>query len=105
MNENNVIITGYKPMEFPNTQTGEIIDMVKVTYFSAVTGKDAVGYLPLQSSYVNENKKEIMKMINRVPALYSVNYGMVPGKNNKPTLEVTGFTFIKDIDFKSLFIK
>lgn len=105
MNDNNAIITGYKDMEFTNKDTGEVISMVKITYFTQNCGRDSIGYLPLQSVYVNEQKKDILKMITKVPALYSVNYGMVPGKNNKPTLEVVGFTFVKDIDFKSLFNK
>lgn len=101
---NLVIITGYKDMSFKDSD-GENIDMLKLTCLTQNGGKDSVGFLPIQQTYMNENKTTILRSLKDVPGVYSAKYDMVPGKNNKPTLELVGFDFIKPLDLKSVFEK
>ena len=100
-----VIVTGYKDMCFnvPDGKETKQLDMLKLTCISKNNGQDAIGYLPMQLTYMDEKKIEISKSLTFVPGLYEAEYAMVPGKNNKPSLEIVGFTAVKKLDFNPLF--
>lgn len=100
-----VIVTGYKDMCFTVKENGadKQLDMLKLTCISKSSGSDAIGYLPIQLNYMDERKKEIAKSLTFIPGLYEAEYGMVPGKNNKPSLEIIGFSPVKQLDFNPLF--
>jgi len=102
-----VIVTGYKDMCFTVTEGKEDkeLDMLKLTCIAKNNGKDAVGYLPMQLTYMDDKKKEISKALTFIPGLYEAEYAMVPGKNNKPSLEIVGFTAVKQLDFNPMFNK
>jgi hypothetical protein len=96
-----VIVTGLKTYGFTNKETGQFLEGVKVSYLSEerAKGQNENGYLPLQSSL----NLSVLESFKEVPGIYNVNYAMVPGKGNKPTLAVTGFEFLKSVDFVPLF--
>ncbi|MDO5852395.1 MAG: hypothetical protein Q4Q23_07905 [Methanobacteriaceae archaeon] len=54
--EEMVIITGYKDMSFDD-KDGNKVDMLKLTCFSQNSGRDSIGYLPLQLTYLDQQKK------------------------------------------------
>lgn len=97
-----MIVTGYKDINFKDSNDNEI-DMIKLTCFSKNPGNDAIGFLPLQLVYRDQQKKDVCRSLTRVPGLYRAKYSMIPGKNNKPTLEITEFEYVNDIDFATLF--
>lgn len=97
-----VVITGYKDMEF-DSKDGKV-DFVKLTCLTKNNGPDAIGYLPVQYSYKDKQKKEILRQVQIVPGLYNAEYAMVPGKNNSAKLEIVGFELVRPLDeFKDLF--
>lgn len=96
-----VVITGYKETIF-TTDKNENIDMIKVSYLTKQNG-EAIGFLPNQLTFRDDSKKEVINSLDCVPGLYNAEYGVVPGKNNKPQLTVIGFSFVKPIDLKLLF--
>lgn len=98
-----VLITGYKEVNF-TTENKENIDMVKISYLTKLNG-EAIGMIPSQITFKDNEKKNILESLKSVPGLYNAEYGVVPGKNNKPQLCVVGFEFVKNIDLKSLFIE
>lgn len=101
-----VVITGYKDMCFESGQGKEKqeVDFVKITCLTKNNGSDSVGYLPLQLSYTDKKKSEILKQLPVVPALYNAEYAMVPGKNNSAKLEIVGFELIRPLEeFRDLF--
>lgn len=102
-----VIVTGYKDMCFTvkDGKEDKEINMLKLTCFSKNNGSDAVGFLPMQLTYMDEKKELISKALTFIPGLYEAEYGMVPGKNNKPSLEIIGFTSVKQLDFDPMFSK
>lgn len=95
-----VLITGYKTYSFQNQQN-ELISGAKISYLSEVktSKQNELGYLPIQAS-VN---LECISTLKEVPGLYEINFDMVPGKNNKPELVITGFNFLKSVDLPILF--
>ena len=104
--QDTVLVTGFKLTNFTVKEKGEedkTIDMMKVSYLTKNSGLQAIGILPSQINFLDEKKTEMLGKINKVPALYSVEYCMVPGKNNKPQLEIVDFEFIKEVDLKPLF--
>lgn len=100
-----VVITGYKDMEFKNGEGAneQTVNFIKLSMLTKNSGMDAIGYLPTQVTYMDEEKEAIQKCIKEVPAVYEAQYEMVPGKNNKPTLKLTGYKFIKIIDIAQFF--
>ncbi|MDG5857081.1 hypothetical protein [Clostridium beijerinckii] len=101
----NVIITGYKDMCFESGEGDkkQSVDFLKLTCLSKNSGVDAIGYLPLQLTYMDKEKAKIIKSLTFVPGLYEAEYAMVPGKNNKPSLQIVGFTPVKELHFESMF--
>lgn len=95
-----VLVTGYKKYSFTR-EDGQVLEGVKVSYLSEnkAQGIEESGFLPLQSS-LNLNTLPSFK---EIPGIYDVSYGMVPGKGNKPKLDITGFKFLKSVDLDSLF--
>lgn len=102
MNET-VLVTGYRPTKFATKENGEekTIDMIKVSYLTKFS--DSKGHLPLQVVFMDDQKPVVLSQLTKVPGLYDVQYAMVPGKNNKPTMQVVGFSYVKDVDLKPLF--
>lgn len=103
--KDNIIITGYKDMCFT---TGEgkdksEVDFLKLSCLTSNSGIDSIGYLPTQYTYMGKDKVNILGSLKEVPGLYEAEYSVVPGKNNKPSLQVVGFIFVKPIDLKSCF--
>lgn len=98
-----VVITGYKDMCFESGEgdNKQTVDFIKLTLLTSNSGQDAVGYLPTQVTYMGEEKTKISKSITDVPGLYDAEYAMIPGKNNKASLEIIGFTFLKPVDIHS----
>lgn len=97
-----VIVTGYKDMSFTNDKK-EDVDFLKLSCLTQNSGVDAIGYLPMQMNYMGKDKARILGSIKEVPALYEAEYGMIPGKNNKPQLQIVGFNFLKPVDLSSMF--
>lgn len=102
LKDNFVIVTGYKDMNFED-KDGKSIDMIKISFLSQNNGNDSVGFLPIQQSFMDDDKKEILTSLKNVPGLYKAEYDIVPGKNNRATLTIVGFTYVKDVDLKTLF--
>lgn len=96
-----VLILGFKTYSFENEKK-ERVEGAKVTYISEnkSSNMNETGYMPLQSSL---NLEVVHASIKDVPGLYDVKYDMVPGRNNKPTLAITGFDFIKPVLLDNLF--
>lgn len=99
-----VIITGYKEMCFESGEGDkkQTVDFIKLSLLTSNSGADAIGCLPTQVTYMDEAKANVSKSLSEVPGLYEAEYAMIPGKNNKPSLEMVGFTFIKSVDLHSL---
>lgn len=96
-----VVVTGIKSYQFTNKDTGEVIEGIKVSFLSSIEAKgtNEKGYLPLQQSV----KIDFMENFKFIPGLYDAIYDMVPGKGNKPTLAITEFRPIKEVDLNVLF--
>lgn len=96
-----VLILGLSSYSFEN-EKNERVEGAKVTYISEnkSSGINKTGYMPLQSSL---NIEVVQTSIKDVPGLYDVKYDMIPGRNNKPTLAITGFDFIKPVSLDNLF--
>lgn len=99
--KDNVIVIGYKDTEFENEKK-EKISLVKVSYLTKNNG-DVIGYLPSQTTFKDLDKQRVIANLDCVPGLYEVEYGVVPGKNNKPELKVIDFSFINPIQISNLF--
>ncbi len=99
--KDNVIIIGYKDTEFENDKK-EKISLIKVSYLTKNNG-EAVGYLPSQTTFKDLDKQRILQSLDCVPGLFEAEYGVVPGKNNKPELKVISFNFVKPIQISNLF--
>jgi hypothetical protein len=97
-----VIVTGYKDMCF-ETDKKEEVDFMKLSCLTRNSGADSIGYLPMQMTYMGKDKVKIQQCIKEVPGLYEAEYSMVPGKNNKPSLQIVGFNFVNGLDIASLF--
>ncbi|NFL40095.1 hypothetical protein [Clostridium botulinum] len=100
--DNLVLITGYKKYNFKN-DSGEQVKGAKLTYIPEardITDVNVVGYLPLQATI---NDDSIINGLVEVPGLYEAKYKMIPGKNNKAEIKLTGFEFVQPCDFKSCF--
>lgn len=97
---NKCLILGTKSYSFENDKN-ERIEGAKISYIleNKSMKENENGYLPLQTT----GKLEILGQIKEVPGVYDVEFGMVPGKNNKPQLEITGFKFIKSCDLSNLY--
>lgn len=95
-----VIILGAKTYCFENDKK-EIIEGAKISYLGELqsTKQNEVGYMPLQSSL----NLQTLATLKDIPGLYEVKYDMVPGRNNKPTLEISGFDFIKPVTLETLY--
>ena len=95
-----VLITGYKTYNFQNQQN-ELISGAKISYLSEMKSskQNELGYLPIQAS-VN---LECISNLKEVPGVYEIKFDMVPGKNNKPELVITGFDFVKSVDINNIF--
>ena len=46
---------------------------------------------------------ECISNLREVPGVYEIKFDMVPGKNNKPELVITGFDFVKSVDINNIF--
>lgn len=95
-----VIVIGYKTYEFLNDEK-QAVSGAKISYIGK-TGRlveNEVGHLPIQVS----TPIEFVKTLKEIPGLYKPVYSVVPGKNNKPQLSITGFQFVKKIDLIGLF--
>lgn len=103
--QDTVLVTGFKTTKFTTNENGEekTIDMMKVSYLTKFSGADAIGSLPCQINFMNDQKQEMASKIVKVPGVYTVDYAMVPGKNNKPQMQIVDFTFVKEVDLKPLF--
>lgn len=104
--QDTVLVTGFKLTNFTVKEKGEedkTIDMMKVSYLTKNSGSNAIGSLPSQINFMDESKTEMVGKMIKVPGLYNVEYAMVPGKNNKPQLEIVDFEFVKEVDLKPLF--
>lgn len=104
--QDTVLVTGFKVTNFTVKEKGEedkTIDMMKVSFLTQFSGVDAIGSLPSQINFMDEQKKVMSAKIIKVPALYNVIYAMVPGKNNKPQMQIVDFEFVKEVDLKPLF--
>lgn len=95
-----VVILGVKTYSFEN-ERNERVEGARLTYlpFTKSIEGNEIGYAPLTSN-VN---LECLKTLKDIPGQYDCKYEMVAGKNNKPTLKVTGFDFIKTVDLDILF--
>ena len=100
-----VLVTGYKVQKFTvkEKDVEKEIDMMKVSFLTKFSGIDAIGSLPSQITFMDEQKAMMSKHIDKVPGLYDVEYAMVPGKNNKPQMQIVDFSFVKEVDLKPLF--
>lgn len=96
-----VLIVGMKTYSFLKDDK-ELVEGAKVSYLGefASTKKNEFGFLPLQ---VNVNLNIAKEQIKEVPGIYDLSFDMVAGKNNKPELVITGFEFIKSVDFVEAF--
>lgn len=95
-----VIILGAKTYRFENDKK-DIVEGAKISYIGEMmsTKQNEVGFMPLQSSL----NLQTLATLKDIPGLYEVKYDMVPGRNNKPTLEISGFDFIKPVTLDGLF--
>ncbi|MDP4179113.1 MAG: hypothetical protein Q8900_12335 [Bacillota bacterium] len=96
-----VLILGHaKPFNF-QTDGGDRLTGVKVSYINAYTSLKAgeEGHTPLQLTL---NPLVLQQMVE-FPAIYEVEYSMIPGKNNKPEPTISRFQFVKKVDLSSLF--
>jgi len=100
-----VLITGYKDMCFESGEGDkkQTVDFVKLSLLTKNSGVDAIGYCPTQVTYMDLKKKEVLGSLKDIPGVYEAEYGMMPGKGNKPSLQLIGFTFVKSIDLSSMF--
>lgn len=103
--QDTVLVTGFKLQNFTVKEKDEekTIDMMKVSFLTKFSGVDAFGSLPSQITFMDKQKQEMASKISKVPGLYTVEYAMVPGKNNKPQMQIVDFTFVKEVDLKPLF--
>lgn len=97
---NKCIILGTKSYSFTNDD-GQVVEGAKISYIleNKSTKNNEKGFLPLQTTV----KLETLDSVKVVPGLYDIAFGMVPGKNNKPQLDITGFTLIKEVNFDGLY--
>lgn len=95
-----VLITGVKSYNFTN-DAGEKIEGAKVSYLGSKPSvkQGETGFTPMQITC----NKEILSGICNLPGIYDADFEMVPGRNNKPELAITSFSFLHDVDIPSLF--
>lgn len=94
------LVVGVKTYSFQNDQ-GQKIEGAKVSYLTSVasTKNNEVGYLPMQVSI----PLTMVGQVKNVPALYDVKFDMVPGRNSKPEVIVSGFEYLNEVDYLGLF--
>lgn len=95
-----VMVVGLKSYSFENDQK-QRVEGARVSYLTPIESNKSneVGYLPLQVTIpVN-----MISSFSEVPGIYDVNFDMVPGRNNKPEIAITGFDFVKSVDYLGLF--
>lgn len=93
-----VLLLGAKLVDF-SSATGERILMTKISYVVPGTGLNEDGYLgnpPIQVT-VQEN---ITPSLVQLPGIYNLEFTMVPGKNNAPTMKLQEVKFINAIDLE-----
>ncbi|MCL6456515.1 MAG: hypothetical protein K6T85_00770 [Gorillibacterium sp.] len=91
-----VIVLGIGRYSFPDQTTGEIIEGSKVHYVEVnpQEEKDAQGYVPT----VANMPLAYYDQITAIPGIYDAEMNIkMSGK--KPSLKVTGFTFISPVEF------
>ncbi len=96
-----VIILGHgKPYDFKN-DLNEQVKGVKISYINQNSCNQVgiKGYTPFQVSL----DPIVLNDLKSVPGVYDVEYGMKPGKNNKPEAVVTSFKFVKELELSPLF--
>lgn len=95
-----VLVTGFKAYDFKNTD-GEQVKGCKISYLgnkpSVKSGE--VGWTPMQVTC----NSEILIDLKEVPGIYTAEFEMVPGKNNRPELAITGFNIVKPARLEELF--
>lgn len=94
------IVLGVKSYQFENDKQ-EKIEGAKISYVleNKASKSNENGHLPMQSTV----SLDFLKTLNVVPGVYELEYGMVPGRNNKPQLDITGFKFLKEVNIQNLF--
>lgn len=96
-----VIVTGYKTFSFEDEKTGRKLEGIKVSFLgkNKTSSTNEYGHLPLQSTVA----MHLLDCFKEVPGIYELENEMVAGKGNKPTMAITGFEFVKSVDFTKLF--
>lgn len=94
------LVVGVKSYSFQNEQ-GQKIEGAKVSYLTSLesTKNNEVGFLPMQVSI----PLNMLSQVNNVPALYDVKFDMIPGRNGKPEVVVSGFEYLNEVDYLGLF--
>lgn len=95
-----VLITGVKSYDFTNGD-GQKIEGAKISYLGNKPSvkQGETGFTPMQITC----NKEILLGIEALPGIYEADFEMVPGRNNKPEMAITGFTFLYEVDIAALF--
>lgn len=93
------IVLSAKPYDFQSN--GSRISGLKISYINTkpTSRKGEEGYPPL---IVNISNNELIEKIERVPALYEMDFEQVTGKNNRPEIVLSDIDYISDIDFSIL---
>lgn len=94
------LVVGVKTYSFQNEQ-GQKIEGARVSYLTNIqsTKSNEVGFLPMQTSV----PLNMINQVSVVPGIYDIKFDMVPGRNNKPEVVVSGFEFLNQVDYLGLF--
>mgnify|MGYP001039774177 CR=1 FL=1 len=95
-----VMVVGVKTYSF-NNDANQKVEGARVSYLTSIPSNKSneLGFLPLQSIV----SLDVVNSLKEIPAIYDVNYDMVPGRNNKPEMIITGFEFLQSVDYLGLF--
>lgn len=96
------IVLSSKPFDFTNDK-GQRISGVKISYINKKsTSRDGeFGNPPMITSCSTELVAG--KQLDKVPAIFDMDFEQVTGKNNKPELLLCDLEYVAPIDFSLLF--
>lgn len=93
---NEMLLIGWKGYSFTQSD-GQKVEGAKITLVplnAVLKNSLQEGYLPIQETLELDVARSL-----EVPGIYNVGYTMLPGRNNKPTMQLSTLDFVRKVDF------
>lgn len=94
------LVLGVQRFNFTDTTSGQVISGVKISYLdleSPVAVTD--NYKGIQDMEISARDLNVFNDFNIVPAVYDLNYDIVPGARGKAVVRYKSAKFVKDYKF------